>query len=139
MHDIGKIEIERDILNKTGELTDDEWEAIRQHPVWGADMIRPLSSLSGSVDIVMYHHENYDGTGYPNGIRGEEIPLGARILRLADSFDAMTSNRPYKTVLTVSQAVEDVKMHRGQYYDPEVVDAFLEYIFKTGILSEDVS
>lgn len=138
LHDIGKIEIEREILNKTGNLTNDEWEAIRQHPVWGADMIRPISSLSAAVDIVMYHHENYDGTGYPRGIKGDEIPLGAKILRLADSFDAMTSNRPYRILMTVSQAIEDVKAHKGEYYDPEVVDAFLEYVFKTGVLSEDV-
>lgn len=139
LHDIGKIEIGREILNKPGKLTSEEWDAIRQHPVWGADIIRPMSSLSGAVDIVMYHHENYDGTGYPSGIKGDDIPLGARILRLADSFDAMTSVRPYKKVFTMSEAAADLIKNKGILYDPEVVDAFLEYILDTGIISEEVS
>lgn len=135
LHDIGKIEVSREVLNKPGKLTEEEWQAIRQHPVWGADMIRPISSLSDAVGIVQYHHENFDGSGYPYKIKGEEIPLGARILRVADSFDAMTSNRPYKRIFSFKEALEEIQAHSGTCYDPDVVEAFTEYIVGTGILS----
>lgn len=136
LHDIGKIEVPREILNKPGKLTKEEWESVKHHPIWGADMIRPISALSGAVDIVLHHHENYDGSGYPNGLKNEEIPLGARILRLADSFDAMTSNRPYKQTMTFKEAVNDIEKYCGVYYDPEVYEAFVEYISETGVLNE---
>jgi len=102
-------------------------------------MMRPISSLSGAVSIVLHHHENYDGTGYPYGLKGEEIPLGARILRLADSFDAMVTNRPYKKPKTISEAVEELKKLKNVHYDPDVVDAFVEYLEETGILAREVS
>lgn len=136
LHDIGKIEIQRDILNKPDKLTFDEWECICQHPIWGADMIRPISTIKGAMDIILYHHENYDGSGYPFALKGEEIPLGARILRVADSFDAMTSNRPYKQTMSIVEAIEDLEHYREDYYDPNVLDAFLEYIRETGILAD---
>lgn len=136
LHDIGKIEISREVLNKPGKLTPEEWEAVKQHPVWGADMIRPISSLGGAVDIVLHHHENYDGSGYPNALKGEEIPLGARILRVVDSFDAMTTNRPYKDALSMKQALEELNKYKGIHYDPEVVEVFTGYIIDTGIIAE---
>jgi len=136
LHDIGKIEISREILNKPGKLTGAEWNAIRQHSIWGADMIRPVSSISGAVDIVLYHHENYDGTGYPYSLSAENIPLGARILRLADSFDAMTSTRPYKKSVSIDGAIQDIKMHKGTFYDPDVADAFIEYLVEINNFSE---
>jgi len=139
LHDIGKIEVSREVLNKSGKLTDDEWEAIRMHPSWGADMIRPISSLAGAVNTIQYHHENYDGSGYPYGLKGQKIPLGARILRLADSFDAMTTNRPYKIAKTVKEAIIDLKENKGIFYDPEIVDRFVEYILEIGILNEEAS
>lgn len=139
LHDIGKIEISREILNKSGKLDGDEWEQIKNHPIWGADMIRPVSSISGAVEMVFHHHENFDGTGYPLGIKGEEIPLAARILRLVDSFDAITSNRPYKKTLTIKEALKDMEKYRGTHYDPDVLDAFSEYIYETGVLSESAS
>lgn len=139
LHDIGKIEIEREILNKNGKLTSEEWESIRMHPLWGADIIRPIPSFGGAVNIILYHHENYDGSGYPHGVKGQEIPLGARILRLADSFDAMTTNRPYKNTKSIRQAVSEIKELKGIFYDPEIVDAFMEYISEAGILTEEVS
>ncbi|QNB47483.1 diguanylate cyclase [Thermanaerosceptrum fracticalcis] len=136
LHDIGKIEISREVLNKPGKLTPEEWEAVKQHPMWGADMIRPISSLGGAVDIVLYHHENFDGSGYPNALKGEEIPLGARILRVVDSFDAMTTNRPYKDALSMKQALEELNKYKGIHYDPEVVEVFTRYIIDTGIIAE---
>lgn len=139
LHDIGKIELSREILNKPGKLTNKEWNLICQHPVWGADMIRPISDMEKVLNIVLYHHENFDGSGYPYGIAGEEIPIGARILRVADSFDAMTTNRPYKESLTIQEAVNDMDKLRGVYYDPCVLDVFLEYIYETGIISNKIS
>lgn len=135
LHDIGKIEITRETLNKQGSLTPEEWDAVKNHSIWGADIIRPISAFSGAVDIVLYHHENYDGSGYPYGLAGEEIPLGARILRIADSFDAMISNRPYKRSLSVWEALQELKKYKGIYYDPEVLDAFIDYVQKTGVVA----
>lgn len=135
LHDIGKIEVSREILNKATTLHENEWQDIKSHSIWGADMIRPISALSGVVDIVLYHHENYDGSGYPLSVGGADIPLEARILRVVDSFDAMTTNRPYKEVLTFSEALSELVKYKGIYYDPEIVDLFTVYIRETGILS----
>lgn len=139
LHDIGKIEISREVLNKGGKLTREEWESIRMHPSWGADMIRPISSLAGAVNIILYHHENYNGSGYPFGLRGREIPLGARILRLADSFDAMTTNRPYKNAISVRDVIKEMQELKGIFYDPDVVDCFKEIMLEKGLFSEEVS
>lgn len=139
LHDIGKIELSREILNKTGKLTAREWKLVCQHTVWGADMIRPISNMEEVLNIVLYHHENYDGSGYPHGLAGEAIPLGARILRVADSFDAMTTKRPYKDSVTINAAVRDMEKLRGIHYDPNVLDAFIEYIYETGIIAHKIS
>lgn len=128
LHDIGKIEIPREILNKQTKLNTGEWELLKQHPQWGADIIRPLKSLRGTVDIVLHHHENFDGSGYPHGLQGEEIPLGARILRIIDSFDAMTTNRPYREGMTRIQAAENLKQYADLYYDPWLLEEFLQMI-----------
>ncbi|HHV64134.1 MAG TPA: diguanylate cyclase [Peptococcaceae bacterium] len=125
LHDIGKIEVAREILNKPGKLSEEEWAVLKQHPQWGADIIRPLKSLKGMADIVRFHHENYDGSGYPLGLKGEEIPLGARILRIIDSFDAMTTIRQYKEGMTKEQALEELKNLTGRYYDPNLLAEFL--------------
>ncbi|MGI6588460.1 MAG: HD domain-containing phosphohydrolase [Peptococcia bacterium] len=138
LHDIGKIEISREILNKPARLSEQEWIVIKNHCMWGADIIRPISVLSGAVDIVLHHHENYNGTGYPIAISSTEIPLGARILRVADSFDAMTTNRPYKKVKTFDEALFELEKYKGVYYDPEVVDTFIVYIQETGILKNAI-
>jgi diguanylate cyclase (GGDEF)-like protein len=138
LHDIGKIEISREILNKPAQLSEQEWIVIKNHCMWGADIIRPISVLSGAVDIVLHHHENYNGTGYPVSLSSTEIPLGARILRVADSFDAMTTNRPYKKVKTFDEALFELEKYKGVYYDPEVVDTFIVYIQQTGILTNKI-
>ncbi|MGI6225930.1 MAG: diguanylate cyclase [Peptococcales bacterium] len=124
LHDIGKIEIPREVLNKPGKLNDAEWNILRQHPQLGADIIAPLKTLQGSVDVILYHHENYDGTGYPKGLKGIEIPLGARILRIIDSYDAITTNRPYKECMSKNQALEELARFSGTHYDPEILDMF---------------
>jgi len=130
LHDIGKIEIPREILNKATKLSDDEWEVLRQHPVWGANIISPLNSLKSTVEIVRYHHENYDGSGYPSGLKGENIPLGARILRIVDSYDAMTSNRSYKEGMNKAQAIEELKIYSGRHFDPGLLQEFVKMMWE---------
>lgn len=128
LHDIGKIEIARDILNKPAKLNYDEWEILKSHPQWGAEIIRPLKSFEGIAEIVLYHHENYDGSGYPEGLKGMLIPFGARVLRIIDSFDAMTTNRPYKQGMNKVQAIEELARFSGAHYDPVIFKEFAEMI-----------
>jgi len=125
LHDIGKIEISREILNKEGPLTSEEMEILWQHPTWGAQIVSPVESLKHVVSLILYHHEKYDGTGYPEGLKGSEIPLLARILKVADSFDAMTTARPYREKKTFSQAVEELRLCAGTDFDPYIVDTFI--------------
>ncbi len=126
LHDIGKIGIPERILSKPGPLTDEEWAIMRTHPVLGAQILDPVKFLKPALPIVEAHHEKWDGSGYPRGLRGEEIPLGARIFALVDAFDAMTSDRPYRKAFTFEQAVEQIAKGRGSHFDPEVVRAFVE-------------
>ena len=131
LHDIGKIEISREILNKPARLSEEEWKILKQHPQWGADIIRPLESIKGARRIILHHHENFDGSGYPHGLAGEAIPIGARIMRIIDSFDAICSNRPYKRVLSQQQAIRELEKYSGTYYDPEILELFKEMILKS--------
>jgi diguanylate cyclase (GGDEF)-like protein/putative nucleotidyltransferase with HDIG domain len=124
LHDIGKIEISREILNKPNKLNSLEWDIFRQHPIWGAEIIAPLKSLKGVKEIILYHHENYDGTGYPEGISGNNIPIGAKILRIVDSYDAMTTDRPYKVAFSLDQALEELDRYSGSHYDPYILAEF---------------
>jgi diguanylate cyclase (GGDEF)-like protein/putative nucleotidyltransferase with HDIG domain len=124
LHDIGKVEISREILNKPNKLNAMEWDIFRQHTLWGAEIIDPLKSLYKVKEIVLYHHENYDGTGYPEGKAGNDIPLGARILRIVDSYDAMTTDRPYKLAMSLDQALEEMDRYSGIYYDPRILLEF---------------
>lgn len=128
LHDIGKIEIDRELLNKTGPLTELEMKTMQQHPLYGAAMLKPIASLTDCVDIILFHHENLDGSGYPEGLQGEEIPLGARILRVIDSYDAMITDRPYRSAISPQEALNELKNFAGIYYDPEVVAVFVQEI-----------
>jgi HD-GYP domain-containing protein (c-di-GMP phosphodiesterase class II) len=128
LHDIGKIGIDRAILHKPGRLDEDEWAAIRRHPAIGADILAPLDFLGDSLPLVLFHHERYDGKGYPSGVSGESIPLGARIIAVADTFNAMTSDRPYRKALPVEVAVQEVRDNAGTQFDPDVAAAFLEVV-----------
>ncbi|MDI6631491.1 MAG: HD-GYP domain-containing protein, partial [Thermoanaerobacteraceae bacterium] len=128
LHDIGKIEVESPVLNKPSFLNKKEWELMKKHTVWGSELIQPLVAFREILPIIRSHHENYDGSGYPDHLKGEEIPLLARILRLADSFDAMTSNRPYRKALTFSEACAELERYAGALYDPELVPLFLEAV-----------
>ncbi|MHB9093925.1 MAG: diguanylate cyclase [Eubacteriales bacterium] len=126
LHDIGKIEIDRDILNKTDPLTHDEWSTLKCHPQWGADIVKPVSALKQILPQILYHHERFDGFGYPHGLKGTEIPLNARILTIADSFDAMTSARPYQKTRSLNDAVNELQRCAGTHFDPQLVEAFLK-------------
>jgi len=125
LHDVGKIGVSDAILNKPGPLTSEEWQQMRKHPAIGYEMLKDVKFLSTAADIVYSHHERYDGKGYPTGLKGEDAPLGARIFAVADAFDAMTSNRPYRRALAVDKACEEITSNSGTQFDPSVVEAFL--------------
>jgi putative nucleotidyltransferase with HDIG domain len=127
LHDLGKIGVRDDILNKPGPLTEEEWEIMRRHPDIGADMIAQHSALAEVAPTVRHHHERWDGTGYPAGLKGEVIPFGARILAVADSFDTITGTRLYRSsLMTPIEGVEDISRRADHWYDPNVVDALRE-------------
>src|SRR6266480_4705545 len=127
LHDLGKIGVRDDILNKPGPLSEEEWEIMRRHPDIGADMIAQHSALGEDAPLVRHHHERWDGTGYPAGLKGDVIPFGARILSVADSFDTITGARLYrKTAMTPIEGVEDISRRASHWYDPNVVDALRE-------------
>ncbi len=124
-HDIGKIGIPDAILQKPGKLTDNEYDDIKNHPSIGAKILAPAKIFGGIIDIVKYHHERFDGKGYPSSLKGEEIPLLARIVCVADSFDAMTSDRSYRPRFTLLKALDELENGKGTQFDPRVVDAFI--------------
>lgn len=128
LHDIGKIGIEDEILTKPGKLTSEEWEKMKTHPRKSAEILRPLIFLSNVIKLVEQHHERYDGKGYPAAMKAEEITLGARIIAVADSFDAMFTDRPYRRALTKEEAISELKHGSGTQFDPKVVEAFLRII-----------
>lgn len=129
LHDIGKIGINDSILTKETELTVEEKEQIKLHSLKGAQILEPLNFLVGVMELVRSHHEHYDGSGYPDGHKGEEIPLGARIIHVADAYDAMISARAYrKTPLTKQEAIIELKINSGRQFDPKVIEAFLKVV-----------
>lgn len=123
LHDIGKIGIDKNILNKNGKLEKDEFETIKSHPEIGATIIADLSYLSNISDIIRHHHERNDGKGYPDGLTHDSIPLETSILTIADSFDAMTTNRPYRSSLSLETALNEIKTNSGTQFNPDIVDA----------------
>lgn len=125
LHDIGKIGISDRILLKPGSLTEAEWVEMRRHPIIGHRILSEIRFLEKASEIVLAHHERYDGSGYPRGLAGDEIPLGARIFAVADTFDSMTSDRPYREALSYESAVGEIERCAGTQFDPAVVDAFL--------------
>ncbi len=128
LHDIGKISINDSILTKPGKLNAEEWAQIKQHTLKGAEILKPLIFLNGVIDLVKEHHERFDGKGYPFGIQGEKILKGARIIAVADSYDAMTTKRPYSNALTREEAIAELNRNKEKQFDPEIVDAFLEVL-----------
>lgn len=125
LHDVGKIGVADAILRKPGPLDQDEWKEMRQHPELGYRMLKDVKFLEKSLPVVRYHHERWNGSGYPKGLKGEEIPLEARIFAVADAFDAITSRRPYSEARTYRQSVAILRQESGVMFDPKVVEAFL--------------
>ncbi|RPJ28472.1 MAG: HD domain-containing protein [Chloroflexi bacterium] len=128
LHDIGKLGIPDAILLKPGSLTQREREVMQQHAVYGYNILAPIINLRQTLDIALYHHERWDGSGYPYGLKGEQIPLVARLFAVADVFDALTSDRPYRSAWSHTQAVEYLREQAGRLFDPEVVELFLEIV-----------
>lgn len=126
LHDAGKIDVPLEILTKTTKLTSNEYNIIKRHPVMGAQMLRPFQMLKPVIPIIMHHHEKYDGTGYPSRLKKGQIPLGARVMSVADAFEAMVYGRPYRERMGVDQAIKEIKKKSGTQFDPKVVDAFLK-------------
>jgi hypothetical protein len=124
LHDIGKIGVPDAILHKPGPLTDQEWEVMRTHPVLGALMVADVKQLEKAREVILAHHERYDGKGYPNGLAGDAVPLPARVFTIADAFDAMISDRPYRKAMALSEARAEVRRCSGTQFDPEAVRAF---------------
>ena len=128
LHDIGKMGVPDNILLKAGKLTDEEWEKMRQHPEFAYQMLSSIQYLKLALDIPYCHHEKWDGTGYPRGLKGEEIPLSARIFAVVDVWDAVTNDRPYRPAWTQEQALEYIREQSGQHFDPQVVNIFLQFM-----------
>ena len=134
LHDIGKIGIRDNLLLKNERLTVDEYNAIMMHAVYGAEMLAHIRQLKDIIPGVKWHHEKYDGSGYPDGLEGEDIPVIARIISVADTFDAMTTDRPYRKGLSVKAAMEELKRYAGAQFDPDAVDAFTK-VYNEGMLN----
>ena len=128
LHDVGKIGIPASILEKPGPLTDDEWVVMRTHPQLGARILEPVPALAGARSIVLACHEHWDGSGYPHGLAGENIPLGARIILACDAFHAMTSDRVYRQAMPVEAAIDELRLCAGRHFEPRIVDVLVEVV-----------
>ena len=124
LHDIGKIGVPDAILRKPAKLTEDEWETMKLHPIHGKKILRNIKFLEGASQIVAQHHEKWDGSGYPFGLRGEDIDIGARIFSVVDAFDAMVSNRVYRKGCSYQSALEELEKCAGTQFDPMIIEAF---------------
>jgi HD-GYP domain-containing protein (c-di-GMP phosphodiesterase class II) len=130
LHDVGKIGVPDRILQKPGRLTDEEYQVIKRHPLLGARMLSPIKELAPAVPAVRYHHERFDGKGYPDGLRGEEIPLAARIVSVVDAYDSMVRERPYGYGVSREAALEEIEDNSGVQFDPRVVRTLLEMVWE---------
>jgi putative nucleotidyltransferase with HDIG domain len=136
LHDVGKIGVSDSILLKPSKLTDEEWASMRQHPEIGYNMLKQVKFLQGAAEIILCHHERWDGHGYPRGLHEDEIPLGARIFTVVDTFDSMTSDRPYRKALTTLDSLNEIMRCSGSQFDPRVVEAFLD-IYETWVAARE--
>ncbi|HMQ30336.1 MAG TPA: response regulator [Chloroflexaceae bacterium] len=125
LHDIGKISVDDAILRKPGALTSEEYEQIKQHPEYGARIVAPMRFAGEVAPIIRHHHERWDGAGYPDGLRGEDIPVGARIVAIVDAYDAMMTDRPYRKALGLDETLRRLREGRGREWDPQLLDLFL--------------
>lgn len=126
LHDVGKIAVSARVLRKAGPLTEDELAQIRRHPVTGAHLVQCFEDFESALPYVLHHHERWDGSGYPHGLSGETIPIEARLLGVADAFDAMTSRRAYRSALSIEQALVELRRCAGTQFDPELAETFVD-------------
>jgi HD-GYP domain-containing protein (c-di-GMP phosphodiesterase class II) len=134
LHDIGKIGVPDCVLLKPARLFDDEFYLIRKHPEWGWMALRSVDGFQKAALLGRHHHERVDGSGYPSGLKGDEIPLGSRLITVADSYDALTTNRPYRAAHAPDEAVGELRRCSGTHFDPEIVAAFVESLERAGKL-----
>lgn len=139
LHDIGKIGIPDEIIKKPTRLTPEEFEIVKKHPVIGARIIKEIESLSPMVPIIMHHHERFDGKGYPDGLKGEAIPVGARIVHVTDAYDTMVSARSYRDMLPSELAVSELRKNAGTQFDPKIVEIFITILRRSSVEHEDKS
>jgi len=139
LHDMGKMAIPDTILLKQDELSEEEWKTMRMHPQYAFEMLAPISYLRPALDIPGCHHEKWDGTGYPRGLKGEQIPLAARIFAVVDVYDALTSDRPYRKAWPRAKAIQYIADEKGKYFDPRVVDVFMSMRQEMGLLVDGES
>lgn len=131
LHDVGKIGIPDSILHKPGALTDEEFTLLKQHPVYSYELLKGVEYLRPALDIPYCHHEKWDGSGYPRGLKGEEIPLAARIFAIVDVWDSLSADRPYREAISTEKAIKFLDEQSGKHFDPQVVEAFKEIISNT--------
>ncbi|MDO8615933.1 MAG: diguanylate cyclase [Dehalococcoidia bacterium] len=132
LHDIGKLVVPVEVLCKPGPLTEEEWSQMKQHPTHALHILGPIDSVAEAVPAILHHHEHFDGSGYPGGLAGEDIPIESRIMLVADAFDAMTTDRPYRKGMSVERAIAELKTHSGTQFDPTIVKAFVEMLSRKG-------
>jgi diguanylate cyclase (GGDEF)-like protein/putative nucleotidyltransferase with HDIG domain len=137
LHDIGKVGIPDDILRKSRDLSDGEWLTMREHPVIGERIVRTIPGLGPVARVIRHEHENFDGSGYPDGLSGNDIPIGARIILACDAYHAMTSDRPYRAALPHAAAIRELAEGSGSQFDPQVTEVLIGYLFSTRLLSPD--
>lgn len=130
LHDIGKVAVPDQILNKHGPLDDEEWAIIRKHPTMGAKILREIRHLQPALPYILYHHERWDGKGYPEGLAGREIPIEARLLAIVDVYDALTTNRPYHQAQNFPHVAAFLQAEAGKHFDPDLVPIFLSVLKK---------
>jgi putative nucleotidyltransferase with HDIG domain len=126
LHDVGKIGVPESVLSKAGPLSDNEWTIMRMHPILGANIVKSTKVFDAIAPMIFHHQEKFDGSGYPFGLKGTDIPLGSRILAVADAYEAMTSHRVYRLALDLTEAQQELSRNRGTHFDPQVVEAFLQ-------------
>ncbi|OGW77575.1 MAG: hypothetical protein A3I73_05225 [Omnitrophica bacterium RIFCSPLOWO2_02_FULL_45_16] len=133
LHDAGHLVVPDEVLTKPTKLTGREYSMVKEHPITGAEILRPMKSLKSVTPIILHHHENYDGTGYPKGLKKDQIPLGARIMAVVSAFEAMIEKRPYRTRISIDDATEEISRNAGTQFDPKVVQALLEVVKRQDI------
>jgi HD-GYP domain-containing protein (c-di-GMP phosphodiesterase class II) len=137
LHDIGKISIDSKLLQKTGKLTDAEWTEIKKHPEVGYRIAQTVPELRKIAEYILCHHERWDGTGYPQGLKAEKIPLLARILAIVDAYDVMTQDRPYRRAMLEQDAIDELRYHAGSQFDPALVEVFIKDVIEKNAIEEN--